>query len=113
MLSLLGTADPTTLRRWFSDLSEGGRVVDELQARGWGASDGQVIDRFGVHWLIGFEGDEGQLSLPLDPPLGPVGGKRRQTRPPVRSAKMKESAIRKKINTAAGALTSARPAVTA
>jgi PhnB protein len=59
MLSLLGTADPTTLRRWFADLSEGGRVIDELQPRGWGASDGQVIDRFGVHWLIGFEGDEG------------------------------------------------------
>jgi PhnB protein len=59
MLSLLGTADPTTLRRWFADLSDGGRVIDELQARGWGASDGQVIDRFGVHWLIGFEGDEG------------------------------------------------------
>jgi PhnB protein len=58
MLSLLGTAAPTTLRRWFSDLSDGGRVIDELQARPWGASDGQVIDRHGVHWLIGFEGDE-------------------------------------------------------
>jgi PhnB protein len=59
MLSLLGTADPTTLRLWFAALSDGGRVVDDLQARPWGASDGQVIDRHGVHWLIGFEGDEG------------------------------------------------------
>ena len=58
MLSLLGTADPPTLRRWFSRLSDGGRVVDDLQARPWGASDGQVIDRHGVHWLIGFEVDE-------------------------------------------------------
>ncbi len=58
MLALLGTAAPTTLRGWFSRLSEGGRVVDDLQARPWGASDGQVIDRHGVHWLIGFEGDE-------------------------------------------------------
>jgi PhnB protein len=57
MLSLLGTADPTTLRRWFSSLSDGGRVVDELQARPWGAFDGQVVDRHGVHWLIGFEDD--------------------------------------------------------
>ena len=24
----------------------------------WGATDGQVVDRFGLHWLIGFEGDE-------------------------------------------------------
>lgn len=58
MLSLLGTAPPPTLRAWFSSLSEGGRVVDDLQTRPWGASDGQVIDRYGVHWLIGFEGDE-------------------------------------------------------
>jgi len=57
MLSLLGTALPPTLREWFSSLSAGGRIVDDLQARPWGASDGQVIDRFGVHWLIGFEGE--------------------------------------------------------
>lgn len=59
MLSLLGTADPATLRTWFARLSEGGRVVDDLQTRPWGASDGQVIDRFGLRWLIGFEKPEG------------------------------------------------------
>jgi PhnB protein len=58
MLSLLGTVPAPELRRWFSGLAEGGRVVDELQRRPWGDSDGQVIDRFGVHWLIGFQGDE-------------------------------------------------------
>lgn len=58
MLSLLGTAPPDVLRDWFARLSDGGRVVDELQARPWGASDGQVVDRFGLHWLIGFEADE-------------------------------------------------------
>ena len=57
MLSLLGTADSSTLRTWFARLSDGGRVVDDLQKRPWGASDGQVIDRYGLHWLIGFEGD--------------------------------------------------------
>ena len=59
MLALLGTATPSTLRDWFSGLSEGGQVVDDLQARPWGAADGQVVDRYGLHWLIGFEGDEG------------------------------------------------------
>jgi PhnB protein len=58
MLALLGTAAPSALRRWFSRLREGGQVVDDLQMRPWGASDGQVIDRYGLHWLIGFEGDE-------------------------------------------------------
>lgn len=55
MLSLLGAADAPTLRDWFAKLAEGGTVVDDFQARPWGASDGQVIDRYGLHWLIGFE----------------------------------------------------------
>lgn len=55
MLSLLGTADPATLREWFARLAEDGEVVDDLQKRPWGASDGQVIDRYGLRWLIGFK----------------------------------------------------------
>jgi PhnB protein len=58
MFSLLGTADPATLHAWFARLSEDGKVVDELQKRPWGASDGQVIDRFGLHWLLGYEEEE-------------------------------------------------------
>ena len=55
MLALLGAAEPTTLRTWFVALAEGGEVVDPLQRRVWGASDGQVRDRYGVLWLIGYE----------------------------------------------------------
>jgi PhnB protein len=58
MLALLGTAEPATLRRWFTRLSEGGRVIDDLQKRPWGASDGRVVDRFGIEWLVGFEVEE-------------------------------------------------------
>lgn len=58
MFALLGTADPRTLRTWFSRLSDGGQVVSDLQKRPWGATDGQVIDRYGLRWLIGFEVDE-------------------------------------------------------
>lgn len=57
MLSLLGTADPNTLRHWFAVLAEEGSVVDPLQKRPWGDSDGQVIDWHHVHWLIGFQGE--------------------------------------------------------
>jgi PhnB protein len=59
MLSLLGESDPTTLRGWFARLAEGGTVVDPLQKRAWGDFDGQVIDRFGIHWLIGFHEEAG------------------------------------------------------
>jgi PhnB protein len=55
MLSLLGTADPATLRTWFAHLAAEGEVVEDLQRRPWGASDGQVRDRFGVLWLIGYQ----------------------------------------------------------
>ncbi len=55
MFSLLGTSDPHTLQSWFTRLAEGGRVIDELQKRPWGASDGQVVDKFGLRWLVGFE----------------------------------------------------------
>lgn len=55
MFSLLGTADAATLETWFAALAEGGEVLDPLQLRPWGAHDGQLRDRFGVHWLIGYE----------------------------------------------------------
>jgi PhnB protein len=58
MLSLLGAAAPSTVREWFGRLSDGGQIVDDLQVRPWGASDGQVIDRYGLHWLLGFESDD-------------------------------------------------------
>ena len=32
-------------------------TADDLQERPWGATDGQVVDRHGLHWLVGFEGD--------------------------------------------------------
>jgi PhnB protein len=55
LLSLLGTAAPAALREWFQELARDGLVVDALQTRAWGATDGQVIDRYGLHWLIGYE----------------------------------------------------------
>jgi hypothetical protein len=55
MLALLGTAEPEVLHEWFDELALEGRVVDPLSPKPWGASDGQIIDRYGLHWLIGYE----------------------------------------------------------
>ncbi len=55
LFSLLGTADTETLELWFAALAEDGTDVDPLQLRPWGDHDGQVTDRFGVRWLIGYE----------------------------------------------------------
>ena len=56
LFSLLGTAEPAELERWFAALAEGGTVLDPLALKPWGDHDGQVRDRFGVTWLIGYQG---------------------------------------------------------
>ncbi len=56
MFSLLGTASPSELETWFEKLSDGGEIKDAFALREWGDHDGQVIDKFGVFWLIGYEG---------------------------------------------------------
>lgn len=55
MFSLLGTSDPATLHQWFDRLADGGTVNDPLAEKPWGASDGQVTDKYGLRWLIGYE----------------------------------------------------------
>ncbi|MEZ5412252.1 MAG: VOC family protein [Acidimicrobiales bacterium] len=55
LLALLGTAEPDVLHRWFDQLAVGGTVIDPLAPKPWGASDGQVVDRYGLPWLIGYE----------------------------------------------------------
>jgi PhnB protein len=54
-LSLLGAAEPALLHEWFDRLAAGGTILDPLGPKPWGASDGQVVDRHGLHWLIGCE----------------------------------------------------------
>ena len=56
LFSLLGTAEPAVLEEWFAALADGGEVLDPLALRPWGDHDGQVRDRFGVTWLIGYQG---------------------------------------------------------
>lgn len=57
-LSLLGTADATTLTSWFDRLAAEGRVIDPLQERPWGDFDGSLADRYGIRWLIGFHPED-------------------------------------------------------
>ncbi|NQX11353.1 VOC family protein [Microbacteriaceae bacterium VKM Ac-2855] len=57
LLALLGAADAATSREWFEALAAGGTVIDALQQRPWGDFDGQVRDRYGISWLIGFQAE--------------------------------------------------------
>jgi PhnB protein len=58
MFSLLGTTSAAELRCWFHGLADGGTIREDLQVRPWGATDGQVVDRNGICWLVGFEDEE-------------------------------------------------------
>ena len=58
LLSLLGTAEPDVLHRRFDQLAQSDVVIDPLAPKRWGASDGQVVDRYGPRWLIGYEPEQ-------------------------------------------------------
>lgn len=53
--ALLGVADAAEMATWFEALAAEGTVIDPLVMRPWGDTDGQVRDRFGVRWLLGFQ----------------------------------------------------------
>lgn len=40
---------------WFEKLSEGGKVEHPLEHSFWGALFGDIIDKYGNHWLLSYE----------------------------------------------------------
>jgi PhnB protein len=49
-VSLAG--DDAELRTWFERLAEGGEVTVPLEKQMWGDEFGQLVDRFGVPWMV-------------------------------------------------------------
>jgi len=48
----ISLSDEVEAERVFNALSEGGNVTMPLEKQFWGALYGQVIDRFGMSWMI-------------------------------------------------------------
>lgn len=48
----LHTPDLTQGRRWFDQLSEGGRAVMPFNPTFWSPGFGSLIDKFGIPWMI-------------------------------------------------------------
>ncbi|MBG6084452.1 VOC family protein [Zhihengliuella flava] len=46
------TADAATLESWWEKLQDGGTVVLPLETAPWGDKFGQLIDKFGVAWMV-------------------------------------------------------------
>ena len=56
-ISLSGD-DRDALRGWFERLSEGGEVTTALEKQMWGDEFGQLVDRFGIGWLVNITGEQ-------------------------------------------------------
>lgn len=50
-LALMGD-DDAALRRWWAGLAEGGEITVPLETAPWGASFGELHDRYGVKWMV-------------------------------------------------------------
>ena len=48
--------DETELRGYWDKLSEGASVVVPLEVQMWGDTFGQLVDRFGVSWMVNIAG---------------------------------------------------------
>jgi PhnB protein len=48
----LHTSDLAEARRWYDQLSEGGRQVMAFDETFWSPGYGALIDRFGVPWMV-------------------------------------------------------------
>ena len=57
-ISLSGD-DESELRGYWDKLAEGGTVVVPLEPQMWGDTFGQLVDRFGVSWMIEHRGAAG------------------------------------------------------
>ena len=56
-MSLSGD-DEETLTRYWTGLSDGATIIEELTKAPWGDSFGMLTDRFGVAWLVNIAGGE-------------------------------------------------------
>lgn len=55
---VLGPDDAAEAKTLFDRLAEGGRVQMPLQRTDWAEAYGIVADRFGIQWMVNYEGDQ-------------------------------------------------------
>lgn len=51
----IGLDDTTLADKYFNKLSEGGKVMMEMQDTFWGARFGMFNDKYGINWMINCE----------------------------------------------------------
>lgn len=55
-ISLAVTCDSAEqLQEWFDKLADGGNVVWPVRDSEWGSLYGQVVDRYGIQWMLNYD----------------------------------------------------------
>ncbi|WP_310528315.1 VOC family protein [Nocardioides sp.] len=52
--------DTEALTGYFNGLAEGGKIAMPLELQGWGDVFGQIVDKFGISWLVNIAGEGNQ-----------------------------------------------------
>lgn len=55
-ISVSLSGDDEELRGYYEKLSEGGKVTVPLEKQMWGDEFGQVVDKFGINWMVNISG---------------------------------------------------------
>ncbi len=65
-LALMGS-EAGDLRETFAKLAEGGEITAPLEKQVWGDWYGQLVDRFGVEWMVDFHdaAEDAEVATPL------------------------------------------------
>ncbi|SER46478.1 MULTISPECIES: VOC family protein [Lentzea] len=50
------SGDDEVLRQYFTALAEGGKIGTPLEKQMWGDEYGDLVDRFGVNWMVNLGG---------------------------------------------------------
>ena len=52
---LIDVKDPKVGERYFNNLAQGGQVTMPWAETFWGAQFGQLVDKFGIYWMVNCE----------------------------------------------------------
>jgi PhnB protein len=52
---MINCSSEEEINRFFSSLSEGGKVLDPLKVQFWGGTFGVINDKFGIRWMFNYD----------------------------------------------------------
>ena len=51
----LNCSSEDEISRFYTNLSEGGKIIDPLKVQFWGAMFGVISDKYGIRWMLMYD----------------------------------------------------------